>query len=788
MADVITFATRGIYDNRKADYRGKTDARTALPDDARAAATAWFQSIQDSGLRPVTALLRLSDSWWLMYAQSCGNDGPRRLYEAKMAKLKAPPERLDIVPYLRAFAEACKNKSGPPPETMEAPPTERFDIEPGAVTLAQVALALAVGVPASLRAELVPALLAPSDPPYERWVDFTSLPWVALVDAPPKMEKEKRPGLFLTKHKMPLPADIEEMYKRKAFEINKLNLCQLIKAPETAAERQELVRCVLGLDAKPPEALSPKALEWLAGAKEFPAARMFAFEKVTATQFEGLLGALVSASSEELAPAVKRLGLSHEDRPNQSEQNVGGMVANALRKHHAQAPKTAPLDGYFVVFPDAPPRPDLLSDEDKHAWKYLCEVTSQRPIKDQIDRLLQRLGEKWLEAPFTPARVAAAAAVLESESARLLFPKMLKRLLFPGRDRESDSGELAHALYYGSDLKTKVTGRPKLEPQFAWLRAIKPDHFLKCRDLVDRAWWLRGVEEYQGEAAHQRALQQEFQYELVRQSILKVGAKSLDADLLRIGKAPWAAQLVSEDQPKVRIDPKKELEEGLGELIDFLLSQGLLWKRLEPPLTTEQLDWVAKRARKFKPLLEGWVTKLEGKAYLGLEQGGFQNLAPLLDKELALVQLSRASADCDALKQKDILEQVIDAATAGGPDELDKRRWLRCRLCTGEPLPQMPYWSAFEMRWLLPLLDPINDVVLVTLNRPPMASSDEEELLTAVLQVLDEEKPLKERPRAGLPCNPAWRTRRPRWWEELKARFGWGQSSAPGYDIGGKRS
>jgi hypothetical protein len=304
-------------------------------------------------------------------------------------------------------------------------------------------------------------------------------------------------------------------------------------------------------------------------------------------------------------------------------------------------------------------------------------------------------------------------------------------------------------------------GPPALAPELSWLRGVQAEGLLRGSEWLFRApawraWWVRCVEVLL--AAGQ----------LPREAVLLAALGCRHAGLLRQAGAPAAVvRLVDPAGGLVRLPPAaEEWSDEANPLLATLMQQGALLERLEAPVADAAWEWLEQK-------LTGETSKKQIHYFRErmargepLARPWLQKHARLLTPAALLAQIAAWARRPEGPDRRALLPYLLRQPQLAD----EKRAWLQSLLVACEPLPPAPRWSVTELAILLPLLDPVRDVLREVLARPQVEPR-EAELLPRLCRQLHGVAPPP-------PPSEAQRRLRPDWVAALGRLPGWEKFAA----------
>lgn len=163
-------------------------------------------------------------------------------------------------------------------------------------------------------------------------------------------------------------------------------------------------------------------------------------------------------------------------------------------------------------------------------------------------------------------------------------------------------------------------------------------------------------------------------------------------------------------------------------LLNKRWAEGRLWSLLKGPLTKTGFYWLISQLPVLRetPIYDGLITLYEGpQKSLAREQ--IQPVWDLLERQVVLQQIviqAQMPLDASASLRTWLTHPALT---------LQERSWLSEMLLHLQPIGYPPLWSALDFTLLLPLIDPVRDIIRVIFSRPDR-DPYEPQLLQALLQ------------------------------------------------------
>jgi hypothetical protein len=715
-----------------------------IPDNVVGVARAWFLARQQTPeCQYLTALHRVAGGWWVLalFDEDCEEDGIQFLSPALgLARVSPTPSAGDVPSLLSSFFKACPLPlDRPAPRTVEA---ERLEAGPAETTdkLAEAALELAVfGRSMIFPDESAAYVLA--------HVDLRNVTWVARVGGGHPANPPPGVGLFLhddAVKQWPARVDASSIVTQaRPVPVLRLPLASLAALREPGEVRAHLVRAVLRLGpVRLPPTLALPSLRWLLRSE---AGRWYALQCAPPEALTELLKDLQELSADEARLLKGRALPEHADA-------VASLLAKSRSADRFQA--------FHQVFSqEQRPRLDLLEPHVRAVWQALEGADPEGPPlqRKDVDDFLAVWRDVKDQVRLRPTLPGLARGFLGGHDQM--------RTWFAGRlEKGGLPAELIDVLL---DRWPPTTALPVLrppsdsilEPDMGWLRAINPAIFLRrCAAWLYHSawcrWWKQGARALAREPSKERKGDLYF-------SAISTG----DVELLREHAQPVVADLADPDREKA-LFPPPGWPPSANLLLQRMHEDGSLWRRIRPFGPGQAL-----------PALAWLYQALGGKAqdvgacYYELKDqkplspDWLRRLAPLLPRNELLEQIVAWAAFGD--EQAEALGVLLGQEALKG----EQADWLRALLGLGRLGPVPSCWGPRDLLALLPLLDPVRDVVREVFSWPPATDAEgEAQLLEEVCQRLEKER---VGPELLLPTSEQ-RDLRTRWVERLRKLPGWG--------------
>jgi hypothetical protein len=724
---------------RTADFR-LYNASGEVPRAVEALARGWAVVVRR---RPLCVLQRVEGGWWLFFAllEAEKDLHGRACPAVALGKLDRAPPPPELVPLLERFAEACPDVLNRPlPQVVEVDPADSAPQTGPTEDVAVAALALVTGHPAAICPDGRTAAVL-------RAVSLDGLAWACRAWADlPNHGLPSGPGLFVTEQPeqfRALPA-VAAAAAPGPQAVLGLNLSALSGLPEPAELRVQLARAALGLKAGlPDEQLSLGALQWLAG---HPVSRKAAFACVAPALLGPFLKAQGNVSPEEVLLLRGRLRSEHAD-------TVAGLLARSRSAGRFQA--------FHHIFPqEQRARLGLLEPHVRKVWEALESDSPQGPPLPQQDvtEFLDVLREVKPQLWPRPTLAGLARGVLGGHpQMRAWFAEMLRKGGLPA--------ELVDVLLECSGPTAALPVLPPpsaslLGPDVSWLRAVNPAIFLRrCAAWLYhsawRHWWKQGV----------RVLARGPGKEL-RADLFFAADSTGDVELLREHAPPVVAGLADPQKPAVPFPPP-DWPAGANLLLQRMYEDGSLWGRIRPFAPGEALPalaWLYQALGGKAPDVAACYHDLKGQRALAPDW--LRRLAPLLPRTDLLAQFAAWATRSEGPERAEALELLLGQPSLEG----EQRQWLRASQGVGRLGPVPSCWGPRDLAALLPLLDPLRDVVREVFSWPVVEDAEGEALL---LDRLCERLEKQRVPPPSQAPSAAQLARRPVWGARLCALPGW---------------
>jgi hypothetical protein len=386
----------------------------------------------------------------------------------------------------------------------------------------------------------------------------------------------------------------------------------------------------------------------------------------------------------------------------------------------------------------------LLSSDEQKAWAYLRGESVSRKEPGSFATIFRLIQGRKLEHGFVLRRVAATVGSGVTEAVPL-FRDLLRQEGLPS--------ELIAALVDQQPLATPLELPPALNADDQWLRGIKASAFLALTvGEAAETWWLSGLDYFVEKG------------KLTLKELLRAGCQRVSLPLLQRARVPESVlALVDPQRPQVEISESLSWPEEVHVLLNRLAAHNRLWSRFRSPVSLAHLQALINRLPTDNlrlPLSETVSQLSDGKP---TDASRLSSFAHLLESSVARHQLPHL------LSLEPFPQALLDTLLDCWKGEDAKVAWLRGRCFTGR-LSAMPEWSVADMIDFFPLLEPVNDILLVVLNRDTMEDR-EDELLARLVNHFQRRQPI------AVGYHPDWARRRPGWVQALAPILGWSLSS-----------
>ncbi|MGC3970368.1 MAG: hypothetical protein QM775_24455 [Pirellulales bacterium] len=648
--------------------------RGEIPEGVCDSAKRWLQVMLCASGNPQAAVLeQFSDDWWLFHLgrEASFDAAGRRQGVAQFGRIAERLAPADAVSLLYERARTPVVKDCVTTEIAFSPlqqtSGERLPVAAGAVHATAVGEAT-VGVRNIAEALDVLANVGLRAP---RWIAY-------FAQESPTSHLPAHAGLLIGGNAGHVPAWAEA--GARAFqETHQLRLAELAALPDSPAVKKKLLLSAIdGQDATEGTSdISTAGLIWLA---RTPSGRRQALRKLRPEQYVQWLTSDVA---------------SLDDLPG-LEQAFNNDHRAALQQFLRGRPQAVEI--YRRYFPDDDVGAvDLLSESERPIWSALIEGRLTSSAAADVERLLERLNGstalKWIDLE------AAAEAVRSCGD--LVRPLFAQRLIATGLPQN-----VVENLVFGRALDRPPPATPILKPQSNWLYGIGADRWLAAKhwastSSVWNAWWYEGI----GSLLQSGGLDQS--------RLLKYALERCDAGLLELAGAPQPILAWAKPKSFVRLPVSREIWcKDADVLVESAVENDTLLEHLAQPLTDDVLDWIEQRLTKADAhrKLSEFRRRLR---FGGMRADELAATMNVLTRPQVLAQLVSLRSQLGPDVEIDLLRRLV-AHPHFRPDE---SRWLAALTLACEPLPAAPRWSAAELCVLLPLLDPVRDVVREIFSR-----------------------------------------------------------------------
>jgi hypothetical protein len=660
----------------------------------------WLGLFLRGGNQAVCAVQRVSNRWWLFRVGADpypdGNGRPTGF--VVVAGLPNLPTSALAGVLLRAV-QAPLNRDAPPTALADAPLTP---VPSPAAALAALALATGSAVATVPGFDEAAAVLA-TDLPVE---------WVAFLPDHCQTVPAPGPGVVISKDRTSVPNEVVRLLERHTpAAILALPLSQLPADP-VPARRYHLVGAALG---EPVVGLvvDQTAADWLTATNR----RAAAVAQLSAGAVNWWLES-GRACADDLSELADRLGPEHREA-------VSRLLAGRPNSH----------TDYLKLYPeDWRGAVALLSADDLATWNRLADPGAGRVEPEAVDHLLAAVNQTPLAAYLGLGRLGAGVAA----GSRQAVAPFLAALA-----QEGVPSEIGSALLTGGGVPAPPAGQaPVLRPRVEWLAPIHPANWLTAgRAFTDapwREWWREGVMVLFRRGG------------LTPAEMIATATGLGDTDLLTAAGAPASVTRFVGGTGPVALPPVDgPWPDALNELLGSALADGSLFTRVAGPLGEDAFEWLASRGPQCAPAAAFLAAVHE---HQPADPQLLLAAAPVLARNLVLQQTAAwGTARCGAQRTL-VLAALLESPAL----RTDEAQWLRGLLLRCDPLPPCPHWSVADLCALLPVLDPIRDVVRQVLDRPerdPHETALLAQLLTRLMPVPSPPGPF---PEVALRVRPDW--------------------------------
>ena len=681
-----------------------------VSESVKTALLTWLPVLQGLTVDPEVQALQIVDGrWYRMRLWSDLQSGPR----LSAVQVRDEPDLSNVLGLLnhRDLAEG----------TDPAVPTAVHS-----VPVASSVLALILGHPIAFvrslsEARVIAGKLAVGHPVL-RWICSLG------VECPAGVEFPAGPGLVVSPDIEPPPQEMKQFVQSfGAEELLALPLANLCAICSNYRDRKLLLLAALSgsPDLDLGELLASRdVMRWIAGTR----ARGLLLDSLPPQHIGFWLSSDLAAAGD-LDALRSRLTSEHRDA-------VLRLVQTTDR----------PFYYYDKAFPnDVEGATELLPAEIRATWNALRSRTHESLGAGELDQLFEHLRGSSLEDQLALQDYAHASRSM-STATREQFCRQLTAHGLPA--------PVASALVFDGELEQLPALVSDLRPCDSWLQGISEHAIWKnARAFLDapawRSWWLDCVAQMISTG------------QISRENTVQRGIQEREAKLLELGGASRTLTRLVSGEP-IELPPTEWQPDG-DRLLRSMVEDDVLFDRLSAPLTSEGLRWLQSLCGDLPQagLLDELITALrEGTP---IQPRLVRRVAHLLGRDQLLRQVAAWAGQQLGPARDGVIELLLQQDSMS-PRE---REWLRARTISLGILPMRPNWSSADMRSLLPLLDPINDVLRVVLEQPER-EADDEGLLIDLREVIAEQRLLP-------PARASQRARelRHEWVEALSHLPGW---------------
>jgi hypothetical protein len=750
------------------EYQLRTVFGKEPPEAVRKAANGWLKAMAAARrAKWLAALHRDGDAWWALLARAGDqkDDSGRWMDSVALGRLETQlrdheaPELLLALPglftalhepRLAVTFEVAADADAPPEDDEEA---------------AGAALEAALGRVGAVRPRSAVEAL--------RLMPTAGLAWLAFVPLGPAPPQGPPAGPALV-----IGRDVEALKLRNFVtpgDLFGLRLATLPLVPGTHVSREQLVRMALGKGAGPPDrGLPVEALAWLAN-NHVSRHRAFKYAidvlldsrnpKESAKRFSAWLNRVEQATLKDLEVFEHLL-------PQGCEEAVELMLCDGRRVVNEANQPGVEVDGvdrierfqqFYRLFPgEKEPRRGLMPKNWGAAWDALH--ADRPPAGDAADAdalvgLRKALKGTRLEPRPTLAGAAWAVEVGKAGAEADTYRQWLRERLAEAGVPQEVLGAL---LSLAPDPEPPSVPPPAVPADMVWLRGVEPERFLGLGERWPAGsawypWWREGLL-----ALHGARL-------LKKIDLFRVGTAHRDRRLLEAAGADRPVLIMAGLEAGPLDDPPTFWDRRADALLVELFRSRGLW----PLLTAKTfLPWLRWLPTHLPPKDAEVAAEIEQRLRTRqpVDWPLIDSLAPWLPRPYLLGQIVAWGMSDDDRNWR----RAVAALLRPRDDERDQARlrdderdWLRSRLLVCGKLGSIPPWSAAELKILLPLLDPVRDVIREVLCRDAPAdekeAKDEADLIQAVRAAL-----LKKHQPAPPPASAEQLGRRAGWAEALR--------------------
>ncbi len=679
------------------------------------AAGEWLRVFQSTRNPAIAVACRLGTEWWVLRPMwdSLVDTAGRDLGFVAFAAVPAECRMENLPAVLLALARADISKMTPLHVLhVRATPLEKSGMV--ATALLTLALGQSAVVPTIEEAAGV-AFLARELP----------LDWIALLPDQLPLRLPSGVGLIIGRDGLPVSCGVAAIVR--AHEPSLIFGLQIGALPALFPEVEDRLQAVGGCLGGSARLVSPTVAVALWLARQSRPGRSLALDGLP----RGLVAEWLlspEASPEDLAKLADRIGPEHAD---------------PVRRLLAGRPRAAAE--YLQIFPHDADGARSLLDENTHVLaSQLADDTASPLNAAEV-------------AAFRDAIAGAESLLSLTQLARLTFvDRSVESMLLTALERHGLTLDVALRLL-GQSTAPVAGPAPSLWPARGWLTPFSPQIWLAVGSEVGfdpnwRAWWLEGVRIFVADGR------------IALSDVLGEGIRRKDADLLAISHAPRSfVNWVTTQQPVALPPADGPWPQAADDLLAEALAQRTFFSRVAIPDLLAAMEWVAGRDSRNDAF--AWAGSLASALRAGepAEPRWLLAHGTRLPRGLALRQIAAYGRRQPSVERAAVLGSLLASACFHSGEA----QWLRALLLEGTPLGPTPDWMAADLMILLPLLDPVRDVVRLVLSRT-LVEKAEPELLARVIERLRAE-PVP--PLGGWP--DAARTLRADWVSELVELPGW---------------
>jgi len=699
---LIELAPTAIFGKATAvdDYSVLWQSTEAISTRVVDCAGVWLHVLLSTANSTVVAVQFLDRECWMLRAQpesSLDAAGRPRGFVA-LGRLKEETALQYLPGGLVAMGRLRLERSPPPPDHIEADFVESSPLDDSTAT---VVLSVVLEESPARVGKLGEAVAVLSILPP------TTFQWIVLLPTDCKAKLPQGRGLVISEdHPQQCPDTIKHIVESYGAErLLRLPLDQLLRLDADPTDRREMIEAALSGDLSPAFAqrASPQMLQWLA---RTPAGRHAAIEHFPGDALDEWLRS-PDARVEDLALVSSRLGRRHRS----AVRTLLRGRTDAVAQYGELYPDD--VEGVAEMLPESAAR---TLQRVRQAVQANVDVVPQIQQAEVVELFRTLEGSPLLQS--LPLAVLATAAGAELPGSERLFEQAIERRGMPS--------DVLDALLQGDPLPELPQQAPPLKPSKEWLQGVPAQSWLGNADVFLASpswkdWWYKVIEVLVSEDR------------LHTSAVAEKGIECRDPVLLRLGCAPSVLrQLVDPEADLVAI-PWQQTEHvsNVADLLDRLVADGTFFDRMKPPLTDESLCWLEEKIEG-KPVLRA-IQRIR----LMLKNGEpvhidwLRWIARLLPRYRVLSQVSAWASEPFGRERQDAIECLLRQKCLTPKES----HWLRALTLTCGALPSAPTWSAGDMLELLPIMDPVRDVLREVLERPCRGPS-EDLLLTRLVDVL----------------------------------------------------